>query len=154
MGSDFHAGHQAEPLTEAMRQHLIEDLHRQRAGFGVAASVTGEAFLRTPSCGDEIRVQVSVVENTITALNWQGHGCIVSTAAASALSLEGVGLPVGLFAELAEKYRDSVWNGVLPDDDLGEAAVFVGMGRLPLRGRCATLAWNATAEAIAASASR
>ena len=139
-----------EPLSDAMRQQLIEDLDRSRIGFGIASASTGEAFLRSATCGDEVRVQVSVEDGILVALNWQGHGCTVSTASASALCEVATGMPVAEFHRQFERFSDSVWNGVLPDDDLGDAAVFAGIGRLPLRGGCATLAWRAAAEAVAA----
>lgn len=158
------------PLSDLMRQQLIEDLHIARTGFGFAddtgeirfvmpssrpdirdgaGEVSAEAFVRSPACGDEVRVQLAVQDGLITRFNWQGHGCVVSTASASALAGMAIGLDVVEFAALAVKFSESVWRGIAPDSDLGDAAVFAGIGRIPLRGRCATLSWNATADALA-----
>lgn len=124
-----------------MRQLIIEDLHRARHGYGLAAQYDGEASEISPACGDTITVRVSA-----DGFTWQGNGCTVSMAAASAL---GETSRVS-FAEIIDGYLASVAPDGTPVD--GDLEAFAGIGRFPLRARCATLAWRAAQAAMAHSA--
>lgn len=121
-----------------MRQLVIEDLHRARHGYGLAEQYDGEASEISPACGDTVTVRVSH-----DGFSWQGNGCTVSMAAASALGATSV----QRFRDLADDYLASVAVDGAPVDD-EDLAAFAGIGRFPLRARCATLAWRAAASAL------
>ena len=122
-----------------MRQLVIEDLHRARHGYGLADEFLGEATEISPACGDAVTVRVSA-----DGFTWQGNGCTVSMAAASALGETSR----KRFAEVIDGYLASVLPDGVPVD--GDLEAFAGIGRFPLRARCATLAWRAAAAALAA----
>ena len=121
-----------------MRQLVIEDLHRARHGYGLSDDFTGEGSEISPACGDTVTVRVGP-----DGFTWQGNGCTVSMAAASAL---GATTPDD-FLSLVDDYLVSV----LPDGEPveGDLEAFAGIGRFPLRARCATLAWRAARAALA-----
>jgi nitrogen fixation NifU-like protein len=124
-------------MDDRMRQLVIEDLHRARHGYGLAADFDGEASEISPACGDAVTVRVSG-----DRFSWQGNGCTVSMAAASALGATSV----TEFRAVIDGYLASVApNGVPVEGDLG---AFAGIGRFPLRARCATLAWRAAVAAL------
>lgn len=120
-------------MDDHLRQLLIEDLHRARHGYGLAAEFTGEGSEFSPSCGDAVTVRVGP-----GGFSWEGNGCTVSMAAASALGA----LSVAEFTRLSDSYLASVGPDGTPVDN-DDLAPFAGMGRFPLRARCATLAWRA-----------
>lgn len=122
-----------------MRQLVIEELHRARHGYGLADQFAGEASEISPACGDTVTVRVSDA-----GFSWQGNGCTVSMAAASAVG----SLTVQQFGVLDAAYRASVAPGGTPVDH-PDLAAFAGIGRFPLRAGCATLAWRAAAAALA-----
>ena len=137
------------PLGDAERSLLIEELERAAVGRGLSGSATATATLKSPSCGDEITVAVTVDDGRLSSLSWTGHGCTVSRASASALvTLVGDGMPVEQFRELAARFTATVQTDGIRDAELGDAEAFVGIGRFPLRGKCATLAWRATLVAL------
>jgi nitrogen fixation NifU-like protein len=117
---------------------IIEDLDRARHGYGLATEFEGEASEISPSCGDTVTVRV-----TGERFSWQGNGCTVSMAAASALGE----CSVSEFRMIADDYLASVLPGGAPIE-FHELAAFAGIGRFPLRGRCATLAWRAAQAAL------
>lgn len=123
-----------------MRQLVIEDLHRARHGYGLTEQFLGEASEISPACGDTVTVRV-----TAEGFTWQGNGCTVSMAAASALGATSR----ERFAEVIDAYLASVLPDGEPAD--GDLEAFAGIGRFPLRARCATLAWRAAQQAIATS---
>ena len=136
-------------LSDSERGELIEQLARTRVGFGRIDGVEGHR--RSPSCGDEVTVRVALRGDAIEGLGWEGHGCVVSTAAASALASLAPGLSVPEFRELAERYLASLTPDGLPladELDIGDLDVFAGIGRFPLRAGCASLSWRATLDAL------
>jgi len=140
----------ASTLDETERAALIEQLARSRHGFGFAgvSSEAQSAHRRSPTCGDEFTVRVLVTDDAITELRWEGHGCVVSTAAAGALAAVAPGLTGVSFLALASRYFDAVQADGAPDAAFGDAEVFAGIGRYPLRGGCASIAWRAALDAL------
>lgn len=127
-------------MDDRMRQLVIEDLHRARHGYGLADEFLGEASEISPACGDTVTVRV-----TANGFTWQGNGCTVSMAAASALGETSR----ERFDEVIEAYLASVAPGGVPVN--GDLEAFAGIGRFPLRARCATLAWRAAVAALSRS---
>ena len=124
---------------------LLEQL--ARAPHQLAESFTHEASARSPSCGDEVTVRATVDGPYLQSVTWEGHGCIVSMAAAEALA----GLaPIDLvsYRELADRYAASLHADAEPVD-YADLQLFAGIGRFPLRGQCASLAWRALGTALA-----
>ena len=142
-----------DALTEYERRQLIEELHRARHGFGLAASFDAESRELSRTCGDEVTVRLTLTDGVVTAFSWEGHGCTVSMASASALAELAPGMPVAGVVALAEEFFASLAPegtslGDALGDTLGAAEAFVGIGRYPLRAGCASLAWRATLAAI------
>lgn len=136
-------------LAEADRAILIEELAKTRLGAGLGDLPGPEAHRRSPACGDEVTVRVVLDGDAITALRWDGHGCVVSTAAASALAAAAAGLELDAFRALAGRYLATLDAAADPDPELGDLEAFVGIGRYPLRAGCASLAWRAALDALA-----
>ncbi len=125
-------------MDDHLRGLMIEDLYRARHGYGLAESFVAEASTRSPSCGDEVTVRVGPA-----GFSWEGNGCVVSMAAASALGT----VTVTEFVALSDAYLASIaLDGTPVDND--ELACFAGVGRFPLRAGCATLAWRAALAAL------
>ena len=89
-------------LGEPERAALIEELATARTGAGLGDDPGAEAHRRSPACGDDVTVRVVLDGERIAALRWEGHGCVVSTAAASALARTAPGLGTVAFRALAE----------------------------------------------------
>lgn len=140
----------AETLPDTERAALIEELARSRFGEGLTGGGVS-AKRRSPTCGDEFRVEVAVTDDVIASLHWDGHGCVVSTAAAALLAELAVGVATAEFLALVARYLESVQAGGLPVQGLGDAEAFAGIGRFPLRAGCASLAWRAAADALASA---
>lgn len=135
-------------LSEAERSTILEELARGRFGDGLAADgVT--AHRRSPSCGDEFTVQLAVDEGVIREVRWEGHGCVVSTAATATLAQLARGLRAADLAPLASRYLATLPADGQPDPSLGDAEVFAGIGRYPLRASCAALGWRTALDALA-----
>lgn len=139
-------------LSDAERRALLEEFASARAGDGLGETPGPEAQRRSPACGDEVTVRVVLDGDAIAAVRWTGHGCVVSTAAASALSSVAPGVTRAGFATLVERYLATLDADAEPDADLGDLEAFAGIGRYPLRAGCASLPWRAALDALDALA--
>ncbi len=142
-------------MPDAVRAVLLEELARGRFGAGLADAPEGvQAHRRSPSCGDAFTVRVVVTgtapDAAIQSLHWDGHGCVVSTAAAATLAQLAVGVATRAFPALAERYLATLEADAMPDPELGDAEAFAGIGRFPMRAGCASLAWRTALDALAA----
>lgn len=142
-------------LAETDRSALIEELARAAIGKGLGEAPGPEAHRRSPACGDEVRIRLVIHDDRLTTVRWDGHGCVVSTAAASALSATASDLELDAFRELAARYlgsldadADAAVDAAV-DNGLGDLEAFAGIGRYPLRAGCASLAWRAALDALA-----
>ena len=139
-------------LAEADRADLIEQFAAARVGHGLGETPGVEAHRRSPACGDDVTVRAVLAGDRIVDLRWDGHGCVVSTAAASALAATAPGLDLDEFRALAARYLLTLDADADADaaahPDLGDLEAFAGIGRYPLRAGCASLAWRAAIEAL------
>jgi nitrogen fixation NifU-like protein len=102
-----------------------------------------------PSCGDEITMNLSLV-NDIVSLTWDGVGCSISMASASMMT----GLLSGRSLKQARTILDSFLTlmqskGTQSGDEsvLEDAVAFAGVSKYPARIKCALLAWMAFKDA-------
>ena len=91
----------------------------------------GESHQFNPTCGDEATIHVEVSDDephTIKRLVWDGDGCSISQASLSVM------------VDLADENLE---------EKLGDAVVFQGVSKYPMRIKCALLGWEGLKDSIA-----
>ena len=107
-----------------------------------------------PLCGDELdlrlRVDASDPEHAkVDALAFDGDGCSISMASASAMAEAVVGRELGDADDLVEAFRLMMHGeGIKREDDLLDGVAFQGVAKFPVRVKCALLGWMALKDAI------
>ncbi len=86
-------------MDDLYRDFILEHYKRPR-NFGELDEHDHEAHEVNPLCGDELGVQIAVVDGRIADLRFQGHGCAISQAAASMASEQLIGMEVDEVAGL------------------------------------------------------
>lgn len=123
----------------------------------------GESHQFNPTCGDEATIHVEVSDSEPHKLErvvWDGQGCSISQASLSVMVDLVEGKTVDESMSLAADFHalmESRGKGLgdeAREEALGDAIVFQGASRYPMRIKCALLAWeglkDATAKALAA----
>lgn len=102
-----------------------------------------------PLCGDEMDLRLRVVDDTVDGLVFDGEGCSISQAAASAMTDAVLGRDTKDALDLVEDFR-RMMHGEEPAraDDLLDGVAFQGVARFPVRVKCALLGWMAVRDAI------
>ena len=57
-----------------------------------------------PVCGDELRIDLQVKDNTVVDALFSGHGCSISQASASMLTEEIIGKTLGEVKQIDKQY--------------------------------------------------
>lgn len=101
-----------------------------------------------PTCGDQILLTAKVEDGKITAIEYEAHGCAISTASASMMSEMLVGKTVEE-AKAAIQDFVSAMKGEKPlEGDWEDVHALEGVKKYPLRIKCATMSWHAASHAI------
>lgn len=123
----------ATPYRERILDHYLHPRNR-----GPLEHADFVAELDNPTCGDTIRFAVRLSDEKVLEARFEGHGCVLSLAAASMLTEEIIGKNI---AELKA---------------LGQAEIFrmLGIELGPVRAKCGLLALQALQRGLAEWESR
>ncbi|KAF1299344.1 SUF system NifU family Fe-S cluster assembly protein [Enterococcus sp. JM4C] len=116
---------------------------------GTLAESTQTIEMNNPTCGDVIQLELSLEDDVIKAIAFDGSGCSISTASASMMTDAVMGKTVAEAEDLIHNFSELVQGKEVKDEDsLGDAAMLSGVAKFPARIKCATLAWKALEQAI------
>ncbi len=130
-------------------QAVILDHYKRPEHKGLSVPSDVQVHHINPSCGDELTLNLSLVDGRIS-LTWDGVGCSISMACASMMA----GLLTGKTLSEAEPILDSFVSlmqskGTQSGDEeiLEDAVAFAGVSKYPARIKCALLSWMAFKDA-------
>ena len=139
----------APAAVEALYREVVLEHYRNPRSRAPLAHPTGEALVSNPVCGDQVRVEVELAGGRIAEVSARARGCSIAVAAGSVMTE----LVRGLAAEQARALGEiaaRVSRGEATDPGIdSRLRAFARVAALPSRQRCATLAWEALAEALA-----
>jgi nitrogen fixation NifU-like protein len=138
-------------LTD-LYQEIILDHNRQPRNFGALPECNHEAEGYNPLCGDRLNVYLTVVDDVIQDIHFDGSGCAISKASASLMTEAVKGKTLAEVEALFGGFHDLLTGdpsvrGEAPAE-LGKLAVFEGVREFPVRVKCATLAWHTLQAAL------
>jgi nitrogen fixation NifU-like protein len=130
-------------------QDLILDHYRRKRGEGSLDNPTVAVDQNNPLCGDEIHLELNIVDGTVTEIAHTGEGCSISQASMSMMSEALVGKSLEDALEVVEHFRMVMHGSEQGDEDrLGDAIALEGVAKYPVRVKCALLGWMAAKDAI------
>lgn len=138
----------SEALFDDLYRELILDHYRRPRNHGPLAAPTQQAEGVNPVCGDEIHLDLDVGNGVIRDLGFWGQGCSISQSSASMLTERLKGRPLEEAEAVAGKVRLMLVEGAQADPSLGDLEALEGVAKLPVRVKCALLAWNVLLEAL------
>lgn len=138
-----------DPPLKSLYQELILQHYRNPKNRGELDAPDVEIAMNNPVCGDQITLQMKVVDGVIEAVRFSGQGCSISQASASMMAqiLEGSSLEE---ADAVSARFLQMMHGdpeAARDRKLGDLRALEGVAKFPARVKCALLAWNALQEA-------
>jgi nitrogen fixation NifU-like protein len=135
---------------DSLYQDVILDHYKHPQNKKLSTTFDAQVHHVNPSCGDEITLNLTVKDETIYSITWDGVGCSISQASVSILS----DLLKGKKLSEAQKIQDSFLHlmqskgSETGDPELLEDAVaLAGVSKYPARIKCALLGWMALKDA-------
>ena len=132
-----------ELYQEIIRDHYKNPRNKRPLGHIKA--------VENPSCGDTVKVELDGDSSHIKLVSFDGSGCSISMCSASMMTDLLTGKTVADAKSIVQDFL-GVIRGEKPVetlDDLGDLAALKGVIELPVRVKCATLAWHAVEQALA-----
>jgi nitrogen fixation NifU-like protein len=142
-------------LTE-LYQEILLDHYRHPRGAARLDHVPQARAHENPTCGDSIKVEVQCgPDGRVAAVRHEAHGCAISTASASMMSERLRGATPAEARQTALQFLRILRGEREADtlDEWGDLASLKGVIRLPVRVKCATLAWHALLDSLPPSSS-
>ncbi len=131
-------------------QEVILDHYRKPRNFSTLDAANQEASGHNPLCGDRVSVFLEIDGDVVKDVSFQGAGCAISTASASLMTEAVKGKTLDEVRALFHRF-----HGMMTGDDdqaeaadLGKLAAFSGVRQIPIRVKCATLAWHTLKSAL------
>lgn len=142
---------------EDLYREVILDHYRNPRNRKPLDSPTATAEGVNPLCGDEVTVELSLVDGAVTEISVRGQGCSISQSSASMMSELVKGKSRSEIQALAERFHammtaeDETAAGLDPERPgavLGDLEALQGVRRYPVRIKCASLPWVTLEQAL------
>lgn len=130
-------------------QEVILDHYKHPEHKGLSATSDVQVHHINPSCGDELTLNLSLIDGTIV-VSWDGIGCSISMASASMMSGLLSGKTLAEASPILEAFVSLMQSkGTQRGDEsvLEDAVAFAGVSKYPARIKCALLGWMAFKDA-------
>lgn len=141
---------QGGPALNELYQELILEHYKRPRNKGELECPDVEMHLMNTSCGDEVRLQLRLVDGVIRDSKFQGNGCSISQASISMMSdlLKGKTIPESI--ELAQRFTDMMHGDptAAREKRMGDLRALAGVSQYPVRVKCALLGWDALLQAL------
>jgi nitrogen fixation NifU-like protein len=139
------------PQLDSLYRELILDHYRSPRGRAPIepADVHNQGY--NPVCGDEVQLALRFAGDKIEAVQVQTRGCSISVASGSMLAELLPGKSRGEVETLAQAFLKMIHGEPLPDElEMGDLEALEGVGKFPVRVKCALLAWMTLRDALQA----
>jgi nitrogen fixation protein NifU and related proteins len=139
---------------EELYQEVILDHSRRPRNFGDLVDAAVRVHGDNPACGDEIHLGVKFdTEGGLQDIKFTGHGCAISQASASLMTMKLKGKSRAEAMQMFEAFHDLVTDETTEAPRmLGDLRLMQGVRKFPQRVKCAMLAWRAVEQALQQSA--
>ena len=129
-------------------QDIILDHYRKPRNFAELGEASHHAGGHNPLCGDRVEIYLKLDGDTVSEATFKGNGCAISTASASLMTEAVRGKSVAEVRQLFERFHTMLTDGDGTAEDLGKLEALSGVRQLPVRIKCATLAWHTLQAAL------
>ena len=131
-------------------QEVILDHYKNPQHKKLSPTFDAQVHHINPSCGDEITLNVTLSDDTVANVSWDGVGCSISQASVSILSDLVLGKTLAQAQEISDSFMTLMQSkGTQTGDEnlLEDAVALAGVSQYPARIKCALLGWMAFKDA-------
>jgi len=136
------------PLDEMYREVILDHYKAPRGKKPLEhASVSADGH--NPSCGDDIRLEIEMVNGILKNIHVDCKGCAISVASGSMLAEAVKGKTFDEVRLMADQIKKMIKGETdVPEGDIGDLGALKGVRQFPVRIKCALLAWVTLIEGL------
>jgi nitrogen fixation protein NifU and related proteins len=137
--------------VEELYQEIILDHYRSKHHSGLREPYEVEVLHVNPTCGDEVRLRVHLVGDTVSDVSYESVGCSISQASTSVMTDLVIGRDVAYGMDVYEEFLTMMQGKgqIEPDEErLEDGIAFAGVAKFPARVKCALIGWSAFKDAV------
>ena len=138
-----------KPDLEALYRETVLEHYRRPRHRAPLAAPDASALVHNPVCGDQVRVEVVLRDGKIAEIASIARGCSIAVASGSVMTELVLDGSVGSVPELEAALRALVEGRGAVEGLDPRLRAFERVAQIPSRRGCATLAWEALAQALA-----
>jgi nitrogen fixation NifU-like protein len=131
-------------------QEVILDHYKRPQNKKLSEIYDAQVHHVNPSCGDEIDLNLRIVDGVVKNITWDGVGCSISQASVSILTELLTEKPIATAYEIFDQFVALMQSkGTITGDEsvLEDAIALAGVSKYPARIKCALLGWMAFKDA-------
>jgi nitrogen fixation NifU-like protein len=131
-------------------QEVILDHYKRPQNKKLSLTFDAQVHHVNPSCGDEIDLNVTIKDGTVSNISWDGVGCSISQASVSILTDLLIGKSLDEAYSIFDHFVALMQSkGTVTGDEtvLEDAIALAGVSKYPARIKCALLGWMAFKDA-------
>jgi nitrogen fixation NifU-like protein len=135
---------------DSLYQEVILDHYKHPLNKKLKTEFTAQVHHVNPSCGDEITLNVTISNQIVTSVSWDGVGCSISQASTSIASELMIGKNLEDALKIVDSFSDlmsSKGTMVGNEEILEDGVALAGVSKFPARIKCALLGWMAFKDA-------
>ena len=137
-----------QDLKSVYRECVLKH-SREPLNFGRPEHVNREAIGFNPLCGDKLTVFMTLEDDKLDDVAFEGTGCAISLASASMMTEILKGTTAATADQLINAAQQMFASDAAPElTELQEFRALEGVRAYPSRIKCATLAWTAAKAAL------
>ena len=142
---------------DSLYQEVILDHYKRPLNKGLSANPTIQVHHVNTSCGDEVTLNLHLIDGFVADVTWEGVGCSISQASTSVMSDLLKGKTATDSLALVEEFQSMIQSkGADAGDEerLQDGVAFAGVAKFPARVKCALLGWMAFKDALQQATSK
>ncbi len=136
--------------TDELYQEILLQHSRRPRNHGPLENPTHRAEGHNALCGDELSVELRIVDDQLEAVRFQASACAICTASGSLMTGATTGLKSDEAAALAGDFRKLATSGEVSPaiESLTALRALGAVHRFPQRVKCAMLPWETLSAAL------
>tara|TARA_B100000427_G_scaffold310813_1_gene300915 strand:+ start:759 stop:1208 length:450 start_codon:yes stop_codon:yes gene_type:complete len=145
-----------DELNEMYEEIVMDHYHNPR-NTELLETPDFEVEKNNPFCGDEIKIQLNVLEENKVSIAVTGRGCAISQASGSLLAEKINNIDTKDLQNTVDLFRKLIKSEELSENELdvlGDISALSGVRKFPVRIKCAMLSWVALEDIIKQSESK
>jgi nitrogen fixation NifU-like protein len=139
-----------DELNEMYEEIVMDHYHNPRH-TDLITKPDYEVEKNNPFCGDEIKIQLNVLEEDKVSITVTGRGCAISQASGSLLAEKVNLVKFDQIQNTVDLFRKLIRSEELTDEELdilGDISSLSGVKKFPVRIKCAMLSWVALEDIL------